>query len=484
MKTKKNLRILTANLLELERQGEYALALSELREIWQDTSLPPDIDGLNELDAAELLLRCGSLIGFQGHLKHISGSQETSKNLLTEAIERFSIFGVEEKIAECEGYLALAYWRTGELVEAESWIEQSLSRNLKLSNPTRIHSQLIKSMLLIRSGKFKDLLSYLQKNKSLVLEFGDSFLIGTFWNNIGIAFRNLGELDQAIESYRKAKIHFNAAGHYLYLGLIENNLALCYRSESRFPLAHHSADNAIKIYEKLGDATRKGSSLDTKAQIFIAERDYEKALRAADEAVEVLRGSENSAYLTEAFLTKSKALLYLDDISSSVISLFQAMEIARINVGEKAVVNLAREFEATARKKFDPFPFDNKVSDSFVDEELELTIPPSLAHYDDYQVIRIRNSHLENIGIPKNSLVLVVDEDVKRGDLVAIKDLADESIICGVYDCFAGIISISGHGSETLLFKNEESQVIGRLVGIGKDDKDPQGKLRIKPLGI
>ncbi len=482
MKTKKNLQILTTDLLELERQGEYALALDELEDIWQDTSAAPDIEGLNPTHAAELLLRCGSLIGFHGHLKHISGSQENSRNLLTEARERFSVLGDEEKIAECENYLALAYWRTGELIEGEGWIEQTLSRNLKTSNPTRVYSHLIKSMLLLDGGKYSEAMSFLQENKSSTLNCGAPLLVGMFWNNLGIAQRNLGENYQALQSYRSARIYFKKSGNNLYLGLIENNLALCYRTESKFPLAHQSADSAVKIYEQLGDATRKGSSLDTKAQIFIDEKEYEKALKTADEAIEILRNSENSAYLTEAFFTRSKALLLLDDISSSVISLFQAMEIARINVGEKAVISLAREFETAARAKFDAFPKENTVSDSFPKDEFELAIPPSLAHYDDYQVIRIRNSHLENIGIPEGALALVVDEKVKRGDLVAIKELADDSIICGFYDYFAGIISITGQGSETVLFKKEESQVIGKIVGTGKDDEDQEGKLRIKPI--
>ena len=84
----------------------------------------------NHETAAEIILRCGALIGFLGHNKQIPNSQEKSKNLLTEARKRFLDIYDVEKIAECENYLARAYWQTGELAEAEIWIDEALSRNL------------------------------------------------------------------------------------------------------------------------------------------------------------------------------------------------------------------------------------------------------------------------------------------------------------------------------------------------------------------
>ena len=126
--------LLLKKLYRFERCGKYDEALAELRDIWDDITKFPNVEEYEHREAAEIILRCGALIGFLGHNKQIPNSQETSKNLLTEARNRFlDIYNVE-KIAECENYLALAYWRTGELVEAETWIEESLSHNLPNSN--------------------------------------------------------------------------------------------------------------------------------------------------------------------------------------------------------------------------------------------------------------------------------------------------------------------------------------------------------------
>ncbi len=120
----------TGNLFKLERCGKYEEALAELRHIWKDTNDFPDVGEFVPRAAAEIILRCGALIGFLGHNKQIPNSQEKSKNLLTEARNRFLDIYDVEKITECENYLALAYWRGGEMVEAEIWIEEALSHSL------------------------------------------------------------------------------------------------------------------------------------------------------------------------------------------------------------------------------------------------------------------------------------------------------------------------------------------------------------------
>jgi hypothetical protein len=58
---------LTAVLSEVyrfERQGKYDSALEKLQPYWNDYTRPPKIKGLPREEASELLLRCGSLLGF------------------------------------------------------------------------------------------------------------------------------------------------------------------------------------------------------------------------------------------------------------------------------------------------------------------------------------------------------------------------------------------------------------------------------------
>lgn len=116
--------------------------------------------------------------------------------------------------------------------------------------------------------------------------------------------------------------------------------------------------------------------------------------------------------------------------------------------------------------------------------EIELVLPPSLANHDDYQVIPIRNSHRTEIGIPKKSLAVVVEESIKRGDLVALTYIENDAIICCVYDYFAGIVSISRLNSETQLFATEAVMIGGKIIGVGNPETGKDNKTHIRPVDI
>ncbi|HEV7929746.1 MAG TPA: hypothetical protein VGP12_06395, partial [Nitrosospira sp.] len=59
----------SGKLIKLERTGRYEDALALIRHIWPDLSATPEIKDLEPREAAEMLLRCGSLIGFLGHAR-------------------------------------------------------------------------------------------------------------------------------------------------------------------------------------------------------------------------------------------------------------------------------------------------------------------------------------------------------------------------------------------------------------------------------
>ena len=142
-------KALTRELLSLERSGEFDQALTVLKGIWDDTTAQPVVDGLDQRGSAEVYLRCGALLGFLGHIRQIPTSQERSKNLLTQAHSLFLEIYDIEKIAECENYLALAYWRMGELNEAESWVDESQSHELGDNCDARLYSHVIRNLVLL-----------------------------------------------------------------------------------------------------------------------------------------------------------------------------------------------------------------------------------------------------------------------------------------------------------------------------------------------
>jgi tetratricopeptide (TPR) repeat protein len=255
----------------LERSGRYEEALSKFGDIWIDKNSLPQVARFEPGYAAEILLRSGSLIGFDGHNRQIPESQEISKNLLSEAHRRLVDLEDSEKISECENYLALAYWRAGELVEADVWIEESFSRMLPNTSFTRLYSYTSKSVLLLHDNKNQEIIDLLNELETPFLNFGDDCLKGDFYNYLGMALTTVNRLSDALSKLKLAKHFHTLSVHQFYLETVENNIAYLYKSQGLFREAHEAADNAAELFRKLEDKTREAHSLDTKSQIF-----YEK----------------------------------------------------------------------------------------------------------------------------------------------------------------------------------------------------------------
>lgn len=471
-------------LVALERQGKYGEALSKLRNVWQDTTEFPCVDDFEPRDAAEIFLRCGCLIGFLGQTKQIPNAQEKSKNLLTEARQRFLDFYDVEKIAECENYLAMAYIRTGELDEAELWIEEAHSHNLPDISYTRLHSFTVRCFIWFQLRKISDNLKAFEIVENNFLNCSYDNLKGEFYNHYGLFLRNLGRTPEAVEKYNLAKFYYQKTNHQNYLAAIENNLAYAYKSEKDFVNAHQSIDNATEIFRRINDRTREGFSFDTKAQIYFDEEKFSEALETVEQGIKTLQKGENYSYLVESYSTKTKILLALDDFSEATLCLFDAVQLAKTYISEESARKLVKEYELEVRKKNTRNVIEVFTEKELVSGDLELVLPPSISHYSQYQAVRIKNTHLEKIGLMQNSLAIVADDDINRGDLVAVLQINDGAVFCGFYDSDFGIVCLEGIDSEPQLLDENDIKVLGKIVGVCDAEKSSEGKLIVRAIQI
>lgn len=472
--------VLARTLFKLERSGKYAEGLAEVKDIWPDKSALPNVEEFAPIDAAEVLLRCGSLFGFFGHTRHLPRAQETSKDILMNARNRFQEIYDIEKIAECENYLALAYWRTGEYNEAETWLGESLSHKLPNSNITRLFSYIIKCLLNLSYKKYDENRESLTVLEKYFLACDDAYLKGDFYSYLGLGEKCTGNPDKALRYFEMARHFYAKAGHKIYQALAANNIAQIYKIQKKFALSHNAIDNATFLFRKSKDKTREGFSLDTKAQIFLEEGKYAEALSAVEKGIAILKRGENSGYLAETYLTKSVIQVYLhSDLVAAILSLLEAVNIARTNVSEEKAQGFIREFEAAFAKKNSSKPARPGISAM---DNLKLLMPPSLAHYTEYQGVWINSTHLESAGLRQGALAVIVRDEIERGDLVAVAEKETEEISCGFYDKEFGIICLENPDSEPLLFDEDKVAVLGKIVGFCDPAKETGGKMIVEVI--
>ena len=409
----------------------------------------PALDGTSQEERAELLLRYGALIGFCGHVSQIASSQEQSKDLLTKAIAEFIDLGNEEKIAECENYIALAYQRVGELNESLVWLESSSQRNCSTTSGARLHSHLVRSLVDLEKKEFEKNIAFLSGLENAYLENGDPFLLGNFYTNLGVSLKDTGHFPQALRCLKLSRHYNRKAGHKIYQGTSENNLAEFYWLTGDFEKAHRAIDSATRIFRGINDKSREGFSYDTKANIFLAEGKLVNALRAIEKAIDILKRGENASFHAEAILTKAKALLYLDRFSDAIISLVDAVEIVRVKVGETAAKKRIEEFAAVLLEVSKPRAIKADTRSSA--GGLNLCSPRSLL-----TIHRIPGSGCTTristvLGLPKGSLAIVVDEEVTRGDLVAMEYPKTGAVRCGIFDREFGLVCLDNGDGEPAL---------------------------------
>ncbi|MGI8812497.1 MAG: tetratricopeptide repeat protein [Pyrinomonadaceae bacterium] len=467
----------------LERTGQYEKGLREISEEWKNPLYTPDTGFLPPVGSAGLLLRFAALLGFYGQNHQLTESQERSRNLLTEAREIFLELEDRNGTWECENYLALAYWRSGELNEAIVWVETAISQMPHETTGTLLHAHVVRSLILLSQKRYYENIAASVNLAPLFFRFGDAFLTGSFCTNIGLSFKNIGKGVDALRYLELAREYHVSSGHGVYLGTVENNLAQLYKAESRFARAHASIDNAVQTFRKAKDRTREGFALDTKASISLSEGEPRAALDSVTAAVKILRKSENAAYFAETLQTKFKVHLKLDEIAAAIAAFAEAAEIARTKIGDEAADRIFDEFRIAANERAESKKAPEKVDRvGIASGHLQLVLPQSIARFEDYQGIWINNEHLESVGLPKGSLAIIVNEKASRGDLVAISEIETEAVSCGFYDEDFGIVCLEGVNSEPQLFDTADIRVLGKIIGVCDRGEDEQGKMIVSPV--
>ena len=412
MKVIPHLGLLIGRLRAFERTGRYREGLESLSAVWSDVNAEPDLAGLDTVEKASLLLRCGVLAGFLGRLDNNPAAQENSKNLLTAARESFLELDDEDGIVESENWLSMAYMRKGEYREAEAWIDSSLERDLSTDHSARIESFICKSLLLLETERFEDALNFLRSIEPFVQEFDDDYFNGCFSANLGVILRNLGRLPDAMQMYNLAKHFHQRSGNTLYLATVENNLAIIYKQEGRFAAAHECVDYAIDLYKDGRDYSRYGFCFDTKASLYLAEGKLDEALTVVEKGLEVLRETEFTAYLVETLFTKIKIQAAKQDIAGAAISFSEAAECIKEVQGMDQLEMCAKDFETIIKGSMSTGIgriFTEKIVEGV---EIELELSPSLSSYREFDAVWIKNRTLSKIGLIEGYLALVVDEAI------------------------------------------------------------------------
>jgi tetratricopeptide (TPR) repeat protein len=318
---------------EFENKGEYEEARKVLSGLWPGIGERPDIEGLEPISAAEVLLRVGVLTGAIGSKNQIADSQETAKNLISESLRIFEARHYRKKVAEAQTELALCYWRRGEYNEARDLLNETLDH---LTSDSELKAKAVLRLAIVEqeTARYLQALRLLKKQASLFDKIHNHAVKGGYHVVLGNLLENLWEserhgeyLDRALVEYAAASYHFEEAKHRCYRANVENNLGFLYYKINRCKEAHEHLDKARRVLSSLKDKVTIAEVDETRACVFLKERRYVEAEQVAFSAVRALQKGRQSK-LAEALITHGRALVGLGNYVAALDTFRRAIAFA------------------------------------------------------------------------------------------------------------------------------------------------------------
>jgi tetratricopeptide (TPR) repeat protein len=334
---------------ELEEAGEFEDAREAISEFWHRVGEKPRVESLDEVARAEVLLRAGSLSGWIGSARQISGAQEIAKDLISESTAAFERLGLIERVAEARIDLAICYWREGAFDEARITLDDALLRLGDLDSEQRLRASLNKAVVETSAKRNREALRLFGEAAPLFEVSRNHALKGKFHNVFGVALKNLGlsehrddYIDRALIEFAAASFHLEQANHKRVKGYVENNLGFLFTRLGRFREAHDHLDRARAIFATFKDKAKGSVAVvdDTRARTFIAQGQFSQAEKFAHASVRALEEGDELAILAEALTTHGTALARLERFSKARATFEKAMRTAH-NAGDRESVGVA-----------------------------------------------------------------------------------------------------------------------------------------------
>jgi tetratricopeptide (TPR) repeat protein len=320
---------------DLIHRGQYEAAREALGELWLGIGQRPPVRGVPPAVDAEVLLQCGTLTGWLGSARNVSGAQEQAKDTLSEAERKFRAEGMLTKASEAQYELGMCYWRLGAYDESRLVMQEALT-------PLTDAGVELKAKILIRrtlveawENRYHEALSILKEAEPIFTSANDA-LKGRWHGQRAIIYLKLSATerradyaDRAIIEFTAAIYHYELARYERYCGTNLNNLAFLLYKLGRYHEAHEHLDRAQLIFTKLKDTGNLAQLDESRARVPVAEKKYRDANRIIAGVIKTFEQGGESALLADALAVQGVVWARRGAHEASLNILREAIKVAQ-----------------------------------------------------------------------------------------------------------------------------------------------------------
>ncbi len=333
-----------------EMRGDLRQAIGLLAPYWTGFDSEIKIPSVNKIEAANLLLRIGSVISTYGSAEQINNSQEKARECLSQAEAIFDDLDDSEGKAQCQNKTGVTYWRNGDLDTAQIYFRESLF--YAHSNESKAIANLNLGMSESSNFRYSSALKFYEKAYRFIGKIS-VFTEAKIRNGIGLVYKNIGKslseteravyFDKAIIEFEGALICYEEVQNSRSMILARNNIGFLYYSIGLYDEALSALEIAESEARRSQDKDHLSIVSDTLARAFIAKGDYRRAVEVAADSVNYLESFENSNLLATALITYGIALARSGETGKAKSAFYQAEEVA-VFIQDFTLASAARLF--------------------------------------------------------------------------------------------------------------------------------------------
>ena len=337
----------TSTLLELIEEARNAELCRDIEEsrrclgaVWPDQDVDPSFDDLPDEINAALLRLSGFFLSFAGKSLNRLDYLDRAKDLLSRSIRIFEELRLDDRAAEANVMLALAYFNAGEIEECKAIhdaVEDKFSSNPL--HPVYLQIRVNRVLTLIYQRGPEDIKAAVEIIESMgpgMDYISDPRLRAKFHNQAGIVYRLDGDLDRSIFHMNEAIRNARTGNVKLFEGMNLNNLALTLCDRGDFDSALSTIDAARAIFEGIRNHGYVPHILDTKSSIYLKSGNAKAALAEVNAAISLFQLDTDTAGLADAMWTKCLCLFRLERTEDAIKLFAELYNLAAVKIGAVA----------------------------------------------------------------------------------------------------------------------------------------------------
>lgn len=184
----------------------------------------------------------------------------------------------------------IGHTRMGRLELGAQWAKVALSRAQVLRDRNlEVRALNVCGAVALERGGIHEATYFFSQAQEQALQENDLSTVGRCANNLGIIANMEGDYPRAVLAYTRSIAVYQKAGYNRGVAEAQHNLGIAYREQGLLDEALQAAHEAVQEAERLGDAALKAQAMAGRAEIRIARREPALAVQEAGAALEIHR---------------------------------------------------------------------------------------------------------------------------------------------------------------------------------------------------